>query len=403
MKISNQHLCGPFGMALYKNEKFYFEPNRYNSLACKSYNKFETIWKIETPEYEILHSKIIENKLSLAGKWLFDFETLKIDEIIIPNLIAEQYYFHWDKNLDFLRLTIRNENKFFEGIYDVQNSKILWQKELYTFSSDYVFENEIIIKSIYLDGKIDTYGSKGTQKAFIAFNFLTGSTLWQRSFEELGITQLDKFVGDVGDVLVCAFDEYNLIGLDKTTGNELWRVKHKAKLLNGILNAPSQSIYLFYGWADEDETIEQVNLNLLEIDSQTGQIRYDDDIFKHPNHQAVAGLRGNVFYGYPKFYSALQWGEVIYFLVPISGIGPLAQIMAFDTVQKCIVEVSEQFFTTFHQWFVAEGKLFITAKVGKNIDSEINTDPSYHERVYDTGRFDGTTFHHQYFLISKEE
>ena len=57
----------------------------------------------------------------------------------------------------------------------------------------------------------------------------------------------------------------------------------------------------------------------------------------------------------------------------------------------------------FHQWFVAEGKLFITAKVGKSIESDTNPDPSSYGRVHTISRFDGTEFHNQYFIISKEE
>ncbi|MEA5260858.1 hypothetical protein VB264_23870 [Arcicella aquatica] len=254
------------------------------------------------------------------------------------------------------------------------------------------------ISALYIEYQIKS------GKIIESLNYLTGETLWERSFKELGIDNLYNFIGDIDNILVCACGK-TILGLDKNTGEELWRVNHYIELGYSILNQITGCVYLFYGWSGPENNFSETNnITFLEIEAQTGKVLYDNSIFKHPNYLELNGLRHYEGTGdYPRFYNALQWKHKIYFLIN-SWHSAMAKIMEFDTVNKRISHLTEQSYeaNSNNGWFVAEGKLFIQSRISQQIESEENPDPLYWSKIYSKSQFDGEHMHYQHFAISKE-
>ena len=293
---------------------------------------------------------------------LVDYDLTKIDEY---TKIEDREHFHLSNLL---------QNPIYAGAFDKDlKSTFIYQypelKLVSTFPKDsdgdlHYFENYRVVET-------------GKENRRVEFsNFLTGETLWQRSFEELAITRLDKFVGDVGEILVCVCDENLLLGIDKATGEIRWRVRQRVKTSNILLNKVSGNLYQFYNtWEcdNTDDLAEGFQLIFLEINTQTGEILYDDDIFKHPKHQAIEGLGTNEDILNWRFHKALQWGSKIYFLLSNTKMGAnIANVVAFDVIlQRFTAVLDTLFYITANEcWFMAEGKIFLTSKLMDKIEIE---------------------------------
>ncbi|MEA5139658.1 hypothetical protein [Arcicella rigui] len=383
----------------YRKGFFYFQPyNGGKQFGCKSSENLDIIWTKDTKEFVIEESKIIGDKLTI-GNCLFDFNSLEITEVNIKGFTQHQKYsLLWYATLDYVGFYLKNETNIIEGIISLQIQNILWKRELYSFYKDYSFEENIIIKVVYLDGKIDKYGAKGKEKAFLGLQFLTGETLWQRSFKELGITSLDKFIGDIDNILVCACGK-TILGLDKNTGEIHWKLRHRSEAQYTLLNPSTGCLYQLYGWADSGSNN---SLILLEIDAKTGTILYDKSIFKHPNYQPIDNLGTEQDWKYPRFHNAVQWKEKVYFLVNPTGTSWLANVFEFDCIQKRVTKVSDELYATTNSIFVAEGKLFINSEICKKVASRDNLENDKWSRAISIPRMDGEKEYSEYYAISKE-
>ena len=318
--------------------------------------------EIKIPFLYVQISPVLDRLLvSGQGRYiLVDYDLTKIEEF---TKIEDIENFHLSSLL---------QNPIYAGAFDkdLKNTFIYKYPELKLVSifpkdSDgdlYYFENYRVVET----------GKKNRRIEFA--NYLTGETLWQRSFEELDITRLDKFVGDAGEVLVCVCDENLLLGLDKTTGAIRWRVRQRVKTSKILLNTVSGNLYQFYNTWEYDEYLEEdYPLIFLEINTQTGEILYDDDIFKHPKHQPIEGLGTNEEIINWRFHNALQWGSKIYFLLSNKKVGTrIAKVVAFDVILHQFTEVLDTLFyiTANECWFMAEGKIFLTSKLMDRIEIE---------------------------------
>lgn len=391
---------------LYKEELRIFQYNKRNVFFLEKQNgnlwtrldtiTLQPVWTKDLTGLNLNESDFYDEYILDGKGLLFDLKTNEV--FLLSNQIP---HFRWiaSPKHEYGVFSTLEDNILKSGVYSLQNKTILWINELVINGLGFGVHDKSNISFLLVSKDI-----KGNNKSIIALHFLTGETLWERSCKELGIVNLDKFIGDIDNILVCACGE-TILGLDKNTGEELWRVNHYTELANAILNQASGSIFLFYGWSGpENNFSEKDNIIFLEIEALTGEVLYDNSIFKHPNYIELNGLRHYEGTGdYPRFYNALQWKDKIYFLIN-SWHSSMVKIMEFDTVNKRISYLTEQSYeaNANSNWFIAEGKLFIQSRISQQIESEENPDPSYWSKIHCKSQFDGEQMHYQYFAISKE-
>ncbi len=379
-----------------KRNVFFFEKQSGNLWTKLDTITLQPVWTKDLTGLNLNESDFYDEYILDGKGLLFDLKTNEL--FLLSNQIP---HFRWivSPRYGYGVFSTLEDNILKSGVYSLQSKTILWINELVINGLGFGVHDKNNISFLLVSKDIE-----GNNKRIIALHFLTGETLWQRSFKELGITNLDKFIGDIDNVLICACGK-TILGLDKNTGEELWRVNHYTEVANAVLNQASGYIYLFYGWSGpENNFSENDNITFLEIEALTGEVLYDNSIFKHPNYIELNGLRHYEGTGdYPRFYNALQWKHKIYFLIN-SWHSSMVKIMEFDTVNKRISYLTEQSYeaNANSNWFIAEGKLFIQSRISQQIESEENPDPSYWSKIHRKSQFDGEQMHYQYFAISKE-
>jgi hypothetical protein len=188
-----------------------------------------------------------------------------------------------------------------------------------------------------------------------------------------------------------------LVLIDKATGEVRWKIRHRSKVEETLINKENGNLYNIYGW---EQGGTNVNLNLLEINVQTGEVLYDGDIFQHPQYESIPNLGQNKDWMFPRFHLAVQWKSKIYFMVNLFWSSGLVHIFEFDTLKKRIIQVSDELYGTTNSFFAAEGKLFITTSIAKRIETQDNPDPDYWARVVWKSVLNEPN---EYVAISKEE
>ncbi|MEA5139661.1 PQQ-binding-like beta-propeller repeat protein [Arcicella rigui] len=387
MKILIKHICNNWNLMFISSNKLYL--NNLDYISITDYTNLKIEYRIDyVLSYGVFFSFNNYVIFKDSNKGCFLIQEGNIHQVLIDNIKV-------------YRPIIVNENGIAYGTYlnfqtggfwvDLNSKQELWKnREKYGLT-------------IFINQKNEIFQTSQTNQV-CHNNFLTGKTLWERSFNELGIVNLDKFIGDINNILICACGK-TILGLDKNTGEELWRVNHYTEVANAVLNQASGYIYLFYGWSGpENNFSENDNITFIEIDALTGEVLYDNSIFKHPNYIELNGLRHYEGTGdYPRFQNALQWKHKIYFIIN-SWHSSMVKIMEFDTVNKRISYLTEQSYeaNANSNWFIAEGKLFIQSRISQQIESEENPDPLYWSKIYSKSQFDGEHMQYQHFAISKE-